>query len=113
MNRRKMVTMGLLAAVLVCGLALAGCKDAEANPFVGVWATAGDALTLTFTETTWTMSSNVDAQLNQNGTYTRSGTTATLSITIENQTGTLGTATVNGNTLTATVAGNPLTLTKK
>ncbi|MDR3300923.1 MAG: hypothetical protein LBT01_00140 [Spirochaetaceae bacterium] len=110
MNKRKIVTMGLLSAVLVCGLALAGCsKDAAANPFVGAWGLTTDQITIRadFQDTTWMITFDSSTQA---GTYTRSGNTATLSTT--GQSSTIS-ATVSGNTLTMTFPEQPpIPLTK-
>jgi hypothetical protein len=104
MNKRKMVTMGLLAVALVCGMALeAGCKDAETNPFIGTWKATD--VTVDFTETTWTMTVGNETST---GTYTRSGNTATLKEEVHDDM----TATVNGNTMTLPYGRYTFSLTK-
>jgi hypothetical protein len=112
MNKRKMVTLGILAAALVCGLALAGCKqEAEVNPFIATWISGN--ITLVFgNETQWVQADRgYDPAKATGGTYTRNGNVATMT----NSDGTINTATVNGNQLTLTGYGisDPLLFTKQ
>jgi outer membrane murein-binding lipoprotein Lpp len=100
MKNRKMVTMSLLTALLVCGLALAGCKN-DANPFLGAWTRTeiidevSTVQTLNFAESTWSIS--VLGITFASGSYTWSGAVATLSM-------------ASGGTAPATITGSTLTL---
>jgi hypothetical protein len=122
MKKNMLCTVGILAVLLVSGLALAGCpteaEEGDNNPFVGNWtgtASIGGesaSATINATDSAWTFNCPA-AQMSESGTYTRSGNTATLT-----QGGSpFGTATVSGSSLIVTItfgnyAGGTGTFTK-
>jgi hypothetical protein len=111
------VVLLALGLVVSASLTLAGCStDSDDgnggtngngggdNPFVGVWngtATLGENsanATVTVTAAGWNIICTV-ANMNESGTYTRSGNTASLI-----QSGVVfGTAVISGSTLTVTI----------
>jgi hypothetical protein len=106
MNKRKVVTMTLLTAALVAGLALAaGCnKDTATDPFTGVWAytASGGSATFTFAAPNWTLTTSgiPEVPTSVNGTYTQTNSVATLkSASSENAQDTVQ-AKISGNQLT-------------
>ena len=111
MKKKIFCVLGILAVLLVSGLVLGGCpteedKGGDDNPFIGNWSgtarigNASASATINVTDSGWTFVCS-DAQLNESGTYTRSGNTATL---VQNGT-TFGTATISGSTLAVTLSG--------
>jgi hypothetical protein len=122
MKKNTFFTMGMLAVLLVFGLALAGCPteadDDDDNPFKGAWigtaSIGGESASaaVNITDSGWDFICPA-AGMNESGAYTRSGKTATLT-----QSGTtFGTASVSGSTLTVTItsgdfAGGTGTFTK-
>jgi hypothetical protein len=122
MKKNMFFFMGMLAVLLVLGLALTGCPaeadEGDSNPFVGNWSGTASisgqsaSATINVTDSAWTFSCP-GAAMSESGTYTRSGSTATLT-----QTGTtFGTAVVSGGTLIVTItsgdyAGGTGTFTK-
>ncbi|MDR1986326.1 MAG: hypothetical protein LBP88_05060 [Treponema sp.] len=120
--KRRILGLGL---VLVLGLVLSGCKtdtddsgasntggnnDEGGNPFVGTWTgTAtfdGDSAsaTITVTSTRWTFVCR-EADLEETGTYTRSGNRATFK---QSNGSTFGTASISGGTLTVTLTSSDI-----
>ena len=119
-NRQSLFFMGVLVLTLTLGTVLAGCQNPSdsgtgnggngngtdtggSNPFVGTWtgtvplANRGStAVTLTVTDSNWTLTASEDGWGIANGTYQRSGSNATLMVDGSSA----GSASVSGNSLT-------------
>jgi hypothetical protein len=109
--------------LLLVGMAFVACKDdsgetppagssddtqtggdSSSNPFIGTWTGTATldgesaSATVTVTESGWTIVCS-DADMNESGTYSRTGNTATLT-----QSGTtFGRASISGSTLTVSI----------
>jgi hypothetical protein len=111
MKKYSMFMAGILGAMLVFVMVLAGCKtdpDPEPNPFEGTWkgTVDGRSVTLTITDSGWTTEGLAK------GTYTRNGNTATFTQTHEwdDDNEEWEEAGDNAQTSSATVVGTTMTV---
>jgi len=94
--KRKLFNMaGVLAVLLVFGLAMAACE--EPNPFIGTWTSQGDGgnFVIVFTEGSFTITSPGGSV--ERGIY--SWLPGDTTITMNSDSG-MYTASISGNTLT-------------
>jgi len=103
---KETILTAILALALVFGMTVVGCGDGGGdnnNPFIGSWTGSAvnpagtvETVTITFAESTWTMTYSIGAQGRPTaGTYTWSDNTAVLTA----DTGQSQTITITGNTI--------------